>query len=255
MKLLLSSDAWPGASLEALRAAARQRSLAGLELTLGAGHHHGADASPLAIGHEEGLDGAAADPPIAAWLLLPGGAPPAERTTWLQAARRLRASVLLRSPAPEHRAAPEHPAVVRTALVHGSDLEAVRRAVRWAEEHDAQTAWEVRTADFDPDRWASVLDATGAHLAHVRLLGAGPEAEAGAARADPSDGTGWLLGRLALRGYGGTVALAPSSPEHLAAWERWLRRGRGWGCGTAAEKAAARAARAPTPTPLPETTP
>ncbi len=95
-----------------------------------------------------------------------------------------------------------------------------------------------------------MLDATGPRLAHVRLLGAGPEAEAGGAEAG-ADGTGWLFGQLALRGYSGTVTLAPSSPDVLRQWEPWLQRGRGWGCGTAAEKQAAARARARTLSPDP----
>ncbi|MEP0546933.1 MAG: hypothetical protein ABJF88_08375 [Rhodothermales bacterium] len=232
MKLLLSSDALPDATAEGLRVAGRRRSLAGLELRLGAGHHHGADASPCAIRHEAGVDCFPATPtdlPIA-WLLLPDEADLAMRSIWSSAAYGLGAGVLLR------RATVECPALSHTALLHDTDLDAARRAVAWAEDHGAQTGWEVRPAAFDPDRWTAVLDATGPHLAHVRLLGAGPEAEA---EGGASDGTGWLLSRLALRGYGGTVALAPSSPEHLAAWERWLRRGRGWGWGSAAEKKAA----------------
>lgn len=232
MRLLLSSDALPHASVEALREAATRRALAGLELALDAGQGHGADATPRAARH--GLDlGCFAEAPAdaaIAWLLLPDDAAFALRGIWAAMAGRIGAGVLVRQPTPERLGA------VPTALVHGTDLEAAQLAARWAEAHGAQTAWQIRPADFDADRWAAVLDATGPRLAHVRLLGAGPEAEAG----DGAEGTGWLFGQLALRGYAGTIALAPSSPDALPAWERWLRRGRGWGCATAAEKAAAR---------------
>jgi hypothetical protein len=233
VRLLLSSDALPDAPFEALVEAARRRHLAGLELSLDRGQGHGADATACAARQGDGVACFPAVPTdlTVAWLLLPEEAPLALRTVWASAASRLGAGVLLRRPAPEPLAAP-------TALVHGTDPASARRAAQWAEAHGAGTALEVRPAAFEADRWAAVLDATGPRLAHVRLVGAGPEAQAAEA-GDVSDGTGWLLGRLALRGYGGTVALAPSSPEALPAWEHWLRRGRGWGCGTAAEKQAA----------------
>lgn len=229
MRLLLSSDALPRASYEALSTAGRRRSLAGLELTLSAGHHHGADASSCAALHAEGRACFPEDGLPVAWLHLPAGTPLALRALWASAAP-TETGVLLREPPPER-------PLGRAALVHGTDPAAARRAAEWAERHDTHTCWEVCTADFDPDRWAAVLDATGSRLAHVRLLGAGPEAQA----ADDTDGTGWLLGRLALAGYDGTVALVPSAPERLPEWERWLLHTRGWGCGTAAAKAAARA--------------
>ena len=238
MRLLLSSDALPDAPFEVLVAAARRRRLAGLELTLDRGQGHGADASPCAARVGDGtacFPDAPADLAVA-WLALPAGAPLGLRTVWASAAGRLGAGVLLRRPAPEC------PTALPTALVHGTDPEAARQSARWAAAHGAGTAWELRPSAFDADRWAAVLDATGPHLAHVRLLGAGPEAQSAAA-----DGTGWLLGRLALRVYGGTVTLAPSSPGALPAWERWLRRGRGWGCGTSAEKQAAQARAAAEP--------
>ena len=225
MRLLLSSDALPDAPFEVLVEAARRRALGGLELTLDRGQGHGADATACVA--RDG-DACFPTPPpdlAVAWLALPADAPLGLRSVWASAAGRLGAGVLLRRPTPE-------PLAVPTALVHGADPNAARQSARWAEAHGAGTAWEVRPSAFDTALWETVLDATGPRLAHVRVLGAGPEAEAG----EGADGTGWLFGQLALSGYSGTVTLAPSSPEALTAWARWLRRGRGWGCGTAAEK-------------------
>ncbi len=240
MRLLLSSDALPAAPFDVLVEAARRRHLAGLELRLDRGQGHGADATACAARQGVGaacFAEAPADPSVS-WLLLPYEAPLALRTVWAGAAARLGAGVLLHRPTPERPATP-------TALVHGTDPDEACRSARWAEANGTGTAWEVRPSAFDADRWGAVLEATGPRLAHVRLVGAGPEAQTAKTEAGgASDGTGWLLGRLALRGYGGTVALAPSSPAALPAWESWLRRGRGWGCGTAAERRAVARTRA-----------
>lgn len=227
MHLLLSSDALPGVSLGDLGAVSRRRALAGLELTLGADHGHRVDAAP-------GYRLAETPAVPVAWLLLPKEVPLALRTLWMRTAQQFGAGVLLQEPVPERSDS------VRTALVHGTDMEEARRAAEWAEAHDASTCWQVHPTGCDPDLWATILEITGPRLAHVRLLGAGPEAQTGG---DATDGTGMLLSRLALRGFGGTLSLVPSSAEHLGAWAHWLLKGRGWGCGTAAEKQAAAQAR------------
>ena len=99
------------------------------------------------------------------------------------------------------------------------------------------TCWEVSPGILDTDRITGVLEATRPTLAHVRLPGSGPEADA-----PEHAGAGALLARLALAGYAGTISLVPSPGVDLALWRRWLLQQRGWGCGTAAEKQARRAA-------------
>ena len=238
MRLLLNCAALPDAPFEALVAAARRRHFAGLELTLDRGEGHSANA--VACEAHNG-DACFPDAPLdleVAWLALPADAPLGLLMAWASTASGLGSGVLLRQPVLE-------PLPVPTALVHGTDLDAARQSARWAGVHGVGTAWEVRPSTFDRDLWGAVLDATAPRLVHVRLLGAGPEAQPARVEVgDVPDGTGWLLSRLALDGYGGTVSLAPSSPDALPVWERWLRRGRGWGCGTAAEKQAAVRARA-----------
>lgn len=75
-----------------------------------------------------------------------------------------------------------------------------------------------------------VLDRWGHRLRHIRLHGGGPEATEQEGR-----GVGALMARLALSGYAGTVALAPSSPRYRVIWDAWLGRRGGWGCGSRSE--------------------
>lgn len=76
----------------------------------------------------------------------------------------------------------------------------------------------------------TVLEGAGARLVHIRLMGGGPEATEQEGR-----GVGALMAHLALAGYDGTVALAPSSPRYRVIWDAWLGRRGGWGCGSHAE--------------------
>lgn len=226
MKLLLSSDAAPAASTADLTQACRRRSLAGLELTAGAGHAHGVNTALCPPREQAGVACVAEDCAPVHWLRVPPGASKAMTLTWAGGAHRLDAGLLLPAPAANP------PQGVPLALAHGTDPAAAEDAARWAERRDAQTCWEV-AADASKDDLNAVLDATAHRLAHVRLLGAGPEAQAdGAAGAHP------LWSALALRGFAGTVALAPSPGADLGAWHRWLFDARGWGCNTAAEKKA-----------------
>ena len=87
------------------------------------------------------------------------------------------------------------------------------------------------------DSFDKVLDVTGPTLGHVRLRGAGPESSTGSSA---SGGVGTVLKELALGGYSGTVALAPSASSREEDWREWLFEERGWGCNTAAIKKATR---------------
>jgi hypothetical protein len=127
----------------------------------------------------------------------------------------------------------ESPLGLPLALVHGTDRQEAQRAAAWARMHDANTCWTVVLGQSTPEQVADVLEATAPTLAHVRLLGAGPEAQS----AGPDTvGTGTVLKELALQGYSGTVALAPSAHGAAADWRQWLFEERGWGCNTAAKK-------------------
>lgn len=232
MQLLLSSAALPDASLENLEDAAQRRSLRGLELVLEAGHAHGLDAARelRPVGHE--VDDRTATPSPVRWVLAPSRAGTGEVLYWGHRAHILRAGLIVKQPVAEV------PPGVRTALLHTTDVEEASRAAVWAERNGAYTCWEVNVGRLEADVLYDVLEVTGPHLVHVRLLGAGPESQQ--EEADVS-GRGALFSQLALQGYGGSIALAPSAPERTALWHAWLLEQRGWGCGTAARKKAARA--------------
>jgi hypothetical protein len=131
----------------------------------------------------------------------------------------------------------ESPLCVPLALLHSADLEEARRAATWAQMHEAHTCLELDLGSVDEGDVQDVLEVTAPTLAHVRLLGAGPEAPSGTGDAV---GTGTLFKELALRGYDGTVALAPSPQGREAVWREWVFDERGWGCNTAAKKKTAR---------------
>lgn len=226
MNLCLSSDVLPDASLAALDRACVRRALTGLALTLGAGHGHGLDARVCPMKENAGLAGAPRPTTPVTWLRLSTLPSAGMLRTWARAAYHLGAGLLLPTPV-------DAPLAVRTALVHRTDPDAARRAADWATRHGAQTAWAVTPARHTPDALRRTLDATAGTLAHVRLIGGGPEAET-----SDDAGTGALMAALALRGYGGTVSLAPSPGADLDGWRRWLLDERGWGCNTAAEKRA-----------------
>lgn len=230
MKLLLSSDALPRATLADLADASRRRSLAGLELTLQRSQGHALDDSICPVRHSRGE---ACIPPDlespVSWLRVPDEISLQMLMIWASEAHVAGAGLLLSKPVSEL------PPAARYALVHGTDPDEARRAVEWAEKHHCGTAWEAGAERKEPSVVDEVLRITMPRLSHVRLLGSGPEAET---PTDEPSGTGALLAKLALKGYSGTVALAPLDLERLPDWEKWLARGRGWGCGTAAEKQA-----------------
>lgn len=229
MTLSLSSAALPDGSLTDLLRGARQRNFEGLEVVVGAGHGHGieatceADSSSVSASQDEQTS-----LPVQ-WLLLEEGASSAEVLYWGRRAHLLRTGLLLSE------GATESPVGVPTALRHPTDLTAAQRACAWAEMHDAQTCWEVEVGQASMSDVDETLEVTARRLAHVRLLGAGPESETDRAG---GVGTGDVLKALALRGYDGTIALAPSATGHQKTWESWLFGPQGWGCNTAARKKA-----------------
>jgi hypothetical protein len=92
-------------------------------------------------------------------------------------------------------------------------------------------AWDADPASgFVATAAEALLARAGGRLRHVRLQGGGPEASTQEGR-----GVGALMARLALAGFDGTIALAPSSDRYRVVWAAWLGRRSGWGCGSKAE--------------------
>lgn len=233
MRLALSSAAAPDASLEELLDACVRRGIDALELE--EGHGHGLD--PGTTHHEAAADAAARarafgvalagfrlamplpDPDDAPALAAFGGA--------------LGAPLLvpLHGPAAERSGAGREGAELVRALDRaGARAVAVvvGGGVEDVTDPAAPLAW-----DADPTRAplsaaaARLLEGLGPRLVHVRLLGGGPEASQQEGR-----GVGALMARLALAGFGGTIALAPSSARYRVIWDAWLGRRGGWGCGS-----------------------
>lgn len=228
MQLALSSAAVPEASIDTLRSAARRRDVKALELVLGAGHGHGigTPSRPGGRATTDAVPSQAGEPPVQ-WLLTSAAPSVTDVLYWGRQAALLDAGLLLRG------AVLESPLGLPLALVHETDLQEAQRAAAWARMHDAKTCLNVRLGQGEPDQFAEVLDVTAPTLAHVRLLGAGPEEQsAGSDRL----GTGAVFKELALQGYSGTVALAPSANGSTSEWREWLFEKRGWGCNTAAKK-------------------
>ena len=227
MKLLLSSDALPGAPLDVLREAVARRALAGLELTVGRdqGHHLDAVVCPLHDGEGAPLSDAASG---VAWFNASHVTSASALAAWGAAAQAVGSGIVLNA------SAADVPAAARSAISHGSDLDEVRQVAERAVSLGAGTCWEVHPGALTNASVDAILDATFPTLMHVRLAGSGPEGE------DGNEVVGSVMAGLALRGYSGTIALMPTSEAQLPRWERWLLVTRGWGCGTAAAKAAKR---------------
>lgn len=240
MRLLLSSDTLPEASLDDLLQACRRRALGGLELSVGARQAHGLDEHVCPLHQHDGGRCVPEAVTTVAWLRLPRDASLVMLMIWSGAAHQMKAGLLLQAPVLDP------PSAVNLALAHGPDPARAADAASWARRHDARTCLDLAPGLPAPAMLDRVLDATLPTLAHVRLPGCGPEAD------DPrSDAVGGVLTRLALRGYAGTISLVPSPWADAALWRRWLLEQRGWGCGTAAAKRARRHTPPSTPTPVP----
>lgn len=228
MQLSLSSEAFPSVPIENLRRAARRRNLKGMELVVETSVRSQTDRPPISelTGQSQIDEG---NPPIQ-WLLLGEDPSLPELLYWSRQAHLIGAGLVLQ------KTAVETPLCVPLALLHRTDAEAAHRAAAWARMHDAKTCWEVKLGADNESQFEDVLNATAPTLSHVRVRGAGPEA---GVESPSGPGMGALLKNLALRGYSGTVALAPSARATEGAWREWLLDGRGWGCNTAAKKRAA----------------
>lgn len=230
MKLALSSAGAPDARLDDLLAACRRRGFAALELE--EGHAHG-------VGREVGAATALASSDLvaAAGFRLAGlrlrGAihDPGLPLQRLQEA--LAAPLILDADA----AGATEAAALLAARGEGRVLMATRTPLQVVGTLPPAVgvAWDVAPADQPDGREASVehcaiVEALGRRLRHVRLLGGGPETDLHEGR-----GVGTLMGLLALSGFAGTLAVAPSSDRFRVAWGSWLGRRGGWGCGGASE--------------------
>lgn len=224
MRLGLSSEAAPDASLGDPIRFAQRRGLAALELRDGDAHGIAPGASALG-------SAAGAQAVRAAGLALSGF-----RTGRLEDEYRLArlsealgAPVLLAGPVPlaarVARARKIRDAGGEVAVVlHGDSVVSDGIVCRAA---GATLAWEADPRHGSVGMMAApLLERFADILRHIRLIGGGPEA----ALQDGS-GIGDLMHRLALVAYAGTLILAPSTPRYSVAWQHWLGR-RGRGCGS-----------------------
>jgi hypothetical protein len=232
MRLGLSSAAAPGATLDELLGACGRLGLSALELT--AGHAHGIDPGddgPERADRAAGARDRAAAVGVAIAAFRLDGSPAGGLTDFALA---LGASILVpyaSAPALAVRV----PDGVEVMAVLPGDSDPLASLDRLDAGHfDAPllpVAWDADPASgFVTTAAAALLDRAGPRLRHIGLLGGGPEVGAQEGR-----GVGALMARIALSGFTGTVALAPSSERYRVAWGAWLGRRRGWGCGSRAE--------------------
>lgn len=234
MRLGLSSEAAPDASLEELAAACARRALTAIEIV--AGHAHGVSVRS----NDAALDGAARaldDAGLADRVFrpAPGESPDRERLAALSA--RLGAGVPMppawtaESDCMGEVAAAFSRAGGRLLLPHSSDPAEATAARRLADRCTpglATLCWDADPDGPPLDVWAApVIEAAGPLLSHIRLRGSGPEAAASEGK-----GIGALIARLTLRAWSGALILAPTDAARLPVWRIWLGRGTGWGCGS-----------------------
>lgn len=224
MQLGLSSAAAPDARFAELLEVCARRGLAGLELREGDAHGLDEGTAPLAF-----AQATAAGVRITAWRVA------AERddARLFVLAATLRTRLLL-----ETRENGVADAVERAQQLRGlgADVAVVVRGERsLAEAHPVlqageDVAWDAAPVDAHVGGQAeALLRLAGPRLAHITLLGGGPEVTMHEGR-----GVGELMGRIALAGYQGALAQAPSSTRYRVVWQAWLGRRGGQGCGSKA---------------------
>jgi hypothetical protein len=240
MRLGLSSEAAPDASIGEIAAACVRRGLGAVELV--EGHAHG-----VSVRSNDAAIAAAArtlgDAGIEDRVFRPAPHASPDWEPLAALAARLGAGVLVpaawaaESGRMDAAAAAFGRSGGRLLIAHPSDPAEAAAARMLADRCTpglASLAW-----DADPDGpplvayAAAVLDAAGPQLSHIRLRGSGPEAAASEGK-----GIGALIARLTLRSWDGVLLLAPADPARIPVWRIWLGRGTGWGCGsrTAAEE-------------------
>lgn len=243
MRLSLSTAAAPESSLPEILAACTRRGLSGLELVLG--HAHGVDAttediapirraldaSGVVVTAIRADDVASAESPSAARLSAELAAPvvvPGEPGSSSSASATV----------PRERLAQAVDIYARSGgtllFEHGTDpaeASALREQVEASDTDVLGLSWQVDPeAPGFAENAAGVLSASGSLLRHIRLLGGGPEA-----MGQEGLGLGSLMARLALAGYAGNIAIAPSTSRYRLVWRRWMESGGGWGCGSKAQ--------------------
>jgi hypothetical protein len=219
MRLGLSSEAAPDASVEELVATCARRGLSALELTLGA------DIEPdRVLRHVHDAQDAAVQ--VSGFLSAAAGY--AHQLSALS--RRAAAPIVvngssgLRGRLTFARSIAEHGGRA-LALVQGP-------ADRWLDpvlDAGLGFAWQVDDTCSDPAGDAELILREAGSIEYVRLVGGGPEAALQEGR-----GVGALVRCLTLSGYTGPLILTPSSRRYRLAWAAWLGRRGGWGCGTRA---------------------
>ena len=228
MRLGLSSEAAPDASLGELLDAVVRRGLTALELRDGDAH---------GIAPEDGaLSGAVvAKRAAAAEVTITGyRVDRADHDLWLaRLSGELGAPVILGGPDEMARRIDR----ARQMVAAGASVALLVRGD--SAEDDAALAASAGLAlawEADPGLGSlgimaeSLLQRFPGELRHIRLIGGGPEAAI-----QDGKGVGDLMRHLALTGYQGTLVLAPSSTRYRVAWQTWLGRrvGRGPGSRTA----------------------
>ena len=232
MRLALSSAAAPDASFDELLAACARRGFAAVELE--AGHAHG-------ISPSAGLEAASAVAERAARVGIGIAAVRLDDVASVLDPRTPRLAVALGAPVVV-RVEGEIASTVRAAaplfaeagatllLASSGDVDEIGRLRGWVEAASTGAlglAWDVTPGDPQIRVPAAVLEAAAGHIRHIRLHGGGPET-----MGQEGLGVGRLMSALALSGYTGTLALAPSDPRFRYAWGAWLGRKGGWGCGS-----------------------
>lgn len=227
MRLALSSAAAPDLALDALIEGAVRRGFAALELVLGDAHGVG-PALPRAKVAEQRARIEAMGATVAAVRVASLGK--AASPAVIRLASALGAAVV--APFAHGKAATTAAREGGMLLVaHPTEPDAVQRLRTLCDRASPGSlglAWDMDPTD---DAFAAggrdVLDAAWPFLRHIRLHGGGPESMGQEGR-----GIGALMARLALRGYTGALALAPSDPSYRIAWARWIGRRGGWRCGS-----------------------
>lgn len=236
MRLTLSSAALPEATLDELIAAGARRGFAGLELE--EGHAHGVGSwKPAARLEAIAADAARAGLPITAFRLVDAGraADPAIVRTGAALGAPIVASLdtdhaaIVVAEAGPHLAEAGATLLLAVEAEWPEAVEALRAVVEAAPPGTVGLAWDIDPGAGRLAEPADVLAASRGQIRHIRLLGGGPET-----MGQTGLGIGRLMSALALAGYSGTFALAPSTPRFRHAWSAWLGHRGGWGCGSKA---------------------
>jgi hypothetical protein len=241
MLLALSSAAAPEATIDELLAACARRGFAAVELEIGHAHGVSPSAGPAAA-LAVAVQAANAGIGIAALRLDDVAAVTDPRTPRLAVA--LGAPVVVRIdgepagsdgdvPSIVGAAAPRFAEAGATLLLacrgDAAEVERLRLLTEAAPPGTLGLAWDVAPDDPGLGVPGAVLAAADGRIRHIRLYGGGPEAIE-----QEGIGVGRLMSALALSGYNGALALAPSDRRYRYAWGAWLGRRGGWGCGSKA---------------------